>query len=278
MLPDPLFGSVHMYGIMVAVGVLACFAVLFRFGRKNRMPEKMLDFIFYTGIAAVALGFGAAAVCQSFYNWLEHPEYGFRFDGGITFIGGLAGGILCFLLSYAIFRKKLPARLWDGLPLMSCCVVIAHGFGRIGCFFAGCCYGKHTGTFLDVHFPEIPETVLPTQLYEAAFLFLLFALFAWMYLKKKSGLIFPVYLMSYGAFRFAIEFLRGDDRGTFIGALSPSQFWSAVMILAGAAAWFLVKKYPPTVAWPEPVPAPEATEMPAEPEANLSDSTDETEK
>ncbi len=244
MLPNALFLNVHMYGIMIAVGILFAFGVLFLYGKKTSVEAKFLDFIFYNGVISILAGFGFAALFQSIYNYIENPSAGFHFGQGITFIGGFIGGAVCFLGIYYFKRKKYDNGLSDVLSLLPCCIVIAHGFGRIGCFFAGCCYGKETDSFLGVKFPGFPNPVHPTQLYEAAFLFLLFALFSYLLLKKKYKYNLPLYLILYGVFRFLIEFIRGDDRGKFIGIFSPSQFWSVLMTAGGIVLYvILMKKY-----------------------------------
>ena len=74
MLPDPIFWNVHMYGVMIAVGVLCCFVMLFVYSKMLRVNEKFIDFVYYNAIVAIALGFGAATLFQSFYNYLENPE------------------------------------------------------------------------------------------------------------------------------------------------------------------------------------------------------------
>ncbi len=245
MLPNAIFGIFHMYGIMIAVGILACFLFLFYYGKKRNLDSGFIDFVFYAAIGAIAFGFFTAALFQAVYNYIEDPEAGFKlFGGGITFIGGLIGGIVAFLALYFIFRKKLKGRVLDILSFAPCCITIAHAFGRIGCFCAGCCYGKATDSWLGVVFkaagtPNYP--VHPTQLYEAIFLFLLCAIIFLLVMKWdfKHGL--SVYLITYGAFRFGIEYLRADDRGSFIGSISPSQFWSILMIVGGIAMIFVVQ-------------------------------------
>ena len=230
-----------MYGLMIAVGILACFWVLFRFGKKRKIEERFIDFVFYNAIVAIALGFGSAALFQATYNYIENPSAGFNFDSGITFIGGLIGGIASFLVGYAIFRKRYKARLVDIISIAPCCILIAHAFGRVGCFFAGCCYGKPTDSFLGVQFPGLPHKVHATQLYEAIFLFALFTLCYLLYWKKNFKHNLSLYLVAYGIFRFLIEFLRGDDRGQLLGVISPSQFWSILMVVAGVGVYFLLE-------------------------------------
>lgn len=248
MLPDKIFGLFYMYGLMIAIGILACFGVIFYYGKKKGVEEKFTDFIFYNAIVSIVVGFGSAALFQATYDYIENPKAGFRLSGGITFIGGLIGGVACFLILYFIFRKRFKTRLYQVLSMPPCAILIAHAFGRVGCFFAGCCYGKETDGFFGVQFPDLPHPVHPTQLYEAVFLFILFAICFYLLIKKDFKHNMSVYLIAYGIFRFCIEFLRDDDRGALVGGISPSQFWSLLMIAAGVGVFFLVrylyKKHP----------------------------------
>jgi len=233
MLPDPIFLNVHMYGVMIAVGLGIAFLVLTLFGKRIGLHEKFSDFIFYNAMASIMIGFGSAALFQAIYDYIENPAAGFSFNGGITFIGGLIGGAGFFLLVYIILRKRLTGRLIDMLSMAPCVITVAHAFGRIGCFFAGCCYGKETDSIFGVQFPHLFHKVHPTQLYEAVFLFVLFIVCSLLLLKWKFQYNMSVYLIAYGAFRFVLEFFRGDDRGAFLGIISPSQFWSLLMIVLG---------------------------------------------
>ncbi len=256
MYPNKIFGLFHLYGLMIAVGILACFLILFWYGKRKKLQESFVDFVFYLAIAAIAVGFGSAALFQATYDYIQNPSEGFQW-GGITFIGGLIGGIGCFVGLYFIFRKKYEARLVDIISFLPCCILIAHAFGRVGCFFAGCCYGEPTNSFFGVSFPKGSDAawvypdinsetgrslpVHPTQLYEAVFLFALFAICFLLVVKKDFKHNLSLYLIVYGIFRFCLEFLRGDDRGELLGFLSPSQFWSLCMVLAGVGVYFLLE-------------------------------------
>ena len=231
-----------MYGVMIGIGLLLCFLVLFKFFKVKGIQQEFTDFVFYNGVVSIAVGFGAAAVFQALYNYIENPEAGFHFTGGITFIGGLIGGAACFLIIYFIFRKKYTSRLIDVLSIIPSCILIAHGFGRIGCFFAGCCHGIETDSFLGVKFPELENPVYPTQLYEAIFLFIMFAICSYLVIKKDYKHNLSLYLITYGIFRFLIEFIRGDERGEFLKIMSPSQFWSVLMVILGVALFFILEK------------------------------------
>ncbi len=249
MYPDKLIEglNVNLYGIMIAIGLLACFGVLFYYSKRIGNDSRFTDFIFYDGVFSIAFGFFSAALFQAFYNYLDNPELGFRFGSGITFIGGLIGGALSFLIVYFIFRKHTHGKLTDILGIAPCCILIAHAFGRLGCLFAGCCHGEYLGTepvFGGIYMKPGNSAAgyyVPIQLYEALFLFILFGVCSFLLLKKDFKHNLSLYLIFYGIFRFVNEFFRDDKRGQFIGNLSPSQFWSIVMIIAGIGVFFLLE-------------------------------------
>ena len=241
MMPDPIFLNIHIYGIMIAIGILCAFVTLFAVAKKKSIDGKFTDLVFYNGLVSIAVGFGSAAVFQAVYDYIEDPSAGFHFNGGLTFIGGLIGGVICFLLIYAFYRRKYTARLYQVISILPCSILIAHAFGRVGCFFAGCCYGKETDSLLGVQFPDLPNPVHPTQLYEAAFLFVMFAICLYLVIKKDFKHNLSIYLITYGIFRFFLEYVRDDHRGAFVGAISPSQFWSLLMVVAGVVVFFIVR-------------------------------------
>ena len=123
-------------------------------------------------------------------------------------------------------------------------VALAQGFGRIGCFLAGCCYGRETTAAWGITFPAdsmAPAGIklIPTQLLSAAGDFLIAAILIWiahrfLYQQKKliTGDIGSIYLLLYGIGRFLIEFLRNDYRGA-VGFLSTSQFISVFIVALG---------------------------------------------
>ncbi len=242
MYPDKIFGLFHLYGLMIGVGLLACFGLLFLYGKYKKVETNFIDFIFYNAVLAVILGFGSAALFQATYNFIENPKAGFKF-GGITFIGGLIGGIVSFLVVYAIFRKRYKTRLVDIISFCPCCILIAHAFGRVGCLFAGCCHGPETDAWYGIYMHTSAfgyAKVVPTQLFEALFLFALCGVCFALVWKWKFKHNLSLYLICYGIFRFLLEFWRADDRGQLFGLISPSQFWSIVMVIAGVGVYFLL--------------------------------------
>lgn len=256
MYPHELFWGISLYGVFVAIGIVVCIIALRVYGKKIGIDPKFLDFVELNAYIAIAIGFIAAAAWQGLYDYLSNPEMGFKLTNGTTFLGGLMGGTISFLIGYWLFgRKKYNSKLIDVLPIIPCCILVAHGFGRIGCFSAGCCYGKPTDSWLGMVFPEGSPSyyaygpgvaVYPTQLFEAIFLFLMFGLTSYLLLKKKFKYNISVYLLGYGIFRFFIEFIRDDDRGQFIGQLSPSQFWSIMMVISSVVVFFLIRKFSST--------------------------------
>lgn len=264
--PQPLFSigplKVYPYGLCMAFGIIACFGFLMFTMWKKKFNEEATDKILIIGIFGTGFGIFCAMLFQSVYNYIANPSGGFHLDG-MTFIGGLIGGVLSFLGVYWLYiyviaprtkikflQNNMNATLTDALPFIPIGIAIAHAFGRLGCFFGGCCYGKVTdgswGLYCAGSYNQytgaysVGPQVVPLQLFEMAFLIILGVVMAVLYFKFKFNYNFGLYAVAYGIWRFGIEFARGDDRGQFIGtSLSPSQFWSIIMVLVGIGYFFL---------------------------------------
>ena len=196
-------------------------------GDENLFAIEML-------ILSLAAAFPAAMLLDSVFKWIESGKFAF---GGATFFGGLICALVLFPCLLRL-KKNRQVSLWSRLNDLAPCIPAGHCLGRIGCFLGGCCYGKPTESGIGVVFPagSIPfeqygsQPLHPVQLYEAVFLILLFL--GLLFFAK--GYAFPLYLIGYGAGRFLLEFLRGDDRGSFLPGLSPAQAISLLLIAAGA--------------------------------------------
>ncbi len=251
--------GVTLYGVCIAVGILCCISVLYLYTRKKKVPEKIQDYTFFIAIVAIAFGFLAAKFYQAVYNWLEDGVFNF-YSAGITVMGGLIGGagmflILYFSLGNLVFKGKEKGwhkKYFNDIFLIApICIVIAHAFGRIGCLMAGCCHGAYLGktyTFGGIFMNPsdgVAGYYVPTQLYEALFLFALFAVLSVLYF-KRCNLIMSIYLISYAVWRMFIEFFRTDDRGAIILGLAPSQWQSIVFVVLGLAiiVFYKYKKIP----------------------------------
>ncbi|MCR5348664.1 MAG: prolipoprotein diacylglyceryl transferase [Bacilli bacterium] len=239
-----LFGFIDSYSLMLFLGValaVAVFEIYFRIHlRENRR-------IFYlelcVGIALI-LGIAGAYLMQNLYNFVENPA-SFTWSWSLTFYGGALFGAGGFLLTYFLYsRKKYPGSIWLVLRIFPACICGAHALGRIGCFLEGCCYGKPTDAWYGVQFATTATKVIPTNLFEAMFLFVLFGLFLFLAFRYDSDFSVSTYMMAYGAFRFAIEFFRDDHRGAWIPGLTPSQFWSILLFVGGVGLliFFLIRR------------------------------------
>ena len=269
MYPDPLFkiGSqgVYAYGICMAVGIIACFGFLLFTMWYKKFNEEATDKILLIGLFGTGFGIFAAMLFQSVYNYIANPSGGFHL-GGMTFIGGLIGGVASFLGVWNLYvyviaprakvkflKNNMNASLSDALPIIPIGICIAHAFGRLGCFFGGCCFGCPTDAWYGLPCADATVkidgvmtnlrgvNVVPTQLFEMFFLLALAGVMALLYFKFKLNYNFAVYAVAYGIWRFIIEYFRCEDRGElFPGAqLYPSQIWSIVMVLAGVGYVFL---------------------------------------
>jgi phosphatidylglycerol:prolipoprotein diacylglycerol transferase len=190
------------------------------------------------GAASIVVGILNAVLFQNPYDFIQSPST-YKWTWAMTFYGGLIGGVGFFLLLYFLWvRKKWGPCMEHLFSIAPACIAVAHAFGRIGCFLDGCCYGIESDAWYALKFPDLPNKVLPTQLWEAIFLFFLFGVLLALALLKKGRFNFTIYMIAYGIWRFTIEFWRGDHRGSLIPGLSPSQFWSIILIAGGIA--FLV--------------------------------------
>lgn len=223
-----------MYGLMILVGIICCFVVLHLFSKRMGVNKQAVSFYEILALLSIVVGFLSAALFQGVYNVIDGRDF---FDGGITFLGGLIGGAATFILiSLYGSNKTIKAELPKILLIAPMCISIAHAFGRVGCYFAGCCYGlpsEKYGVVFTAH--AEPISVLPTNMYEAIFLFILFGALLTLTLLKKENFNMIVYLISYGIFRFVLEFFRADERGQLLFFITPSQTWSLLMVVLGVA-------------------------------------------
>lgn len=233
-----------LYPILMVVGILLSLVCLELFFKKNKLKKgTSTDYELVLTFASAA-GVVFAVLFQNLYDFIEKPE-SYQFTWKMTFFGGLIGGIFTFFLLYFLFiRRKHPRTLPYLLTVAGGAIPLAHAFGRVGCVLAGCCYGKPVDSsspwyWMGMKFVTTDTKVIPTNLIEAVFLFLLAAVLLALAFRKNLRLTFPLYAICYGLFRFLIEFLRGDDRGAFFLSLSPSQFWAILLFLFGVS-YFVV--------------------------------------
>ena len=229
--------------VMIILGVIAASVIFFIYLSKNGVEKKSFLDLSIVIIVTVIVGIIFAILVENVYEAIKASIHGIspHWTWAMTFYGGLVFGIPAFILTYRFYYlRNNPPIFKKILVIAPGCVAVGHGFGRIGCFLSGCCYGIHTGTSLDINFPGIGEH-LPTQLIEMTFLFILGALLLVFAFKHYTNYTAVIYLFAYSIFRFVIEFFRGDERGQLAG-LSPSQYWCIVLFLGAGLLLYLYKK------------------------------------
>jgi phosphatidylglycerol:prolipoprotein diacylglycerol transferase len=237
--------TLHTYGVLMATALLVALWVAARQARRAGLdPARVTDLGIYALIAGL-VGGKLALLLIDWRTYLERPrELLALLQSAGVFYGGFVLALVLTL--WYVRRARLP--LWPTLDVLAPAVAIGQAIGRVGCFFAGCCYGRPwTGpwavTFRDVYATRQVGTPVdiplhPTQLYESAGTLLLFLALIWLAPRKKfHGMVILTYAAGYASLRFVIEFYRGDAiRGSlFHGALSTSQF-VALLVLIGCVA------------------------------------------
>lgn len=229
--------TLRTYGLFVALGMFVALQYVLRKAKKAGIPEESILDIGLYAIVAGLVGGRLAYVALNFRYYSGNFWEIFRvWEGGMVFFGGLILGALAVIL---YVRKHPKLRLWALADIIAPAIALGHVFGRIGCFFAGCCYGKETTLPWAVKFTNegalAPLNVClhPTQLYESAGSLAVFFFIDWYNRRKHAeGRAFWLYLFLYGMLRFHVEFLRGDERGGFVLGMSPGQMVSLLLILA----------------------------------------------
>ncbi len=227
-----------LYPILIALSILIDRILIEVYFRKNRLGKNNAIAFELNLVIAAFRGVIGGILRQNLYDFIENPK-NYRFTWARTFFGGLLFGAGSFLIGYfLIIRKKYPQSLSPILTLAGACIPLSHGIGRIGCVLDGCCYGKEIPSsspfyLMGIKFNTTSTKVYPTNLFESVFLLLLASILLYLAFKKHSQYTLPIYRISYGIFRFLIEFLRGDHRGSFIPGISPSQFWAILLLIGG---------------------------------------------
>jgi phosphatidylglycerol---prolipoprotein diacylglyceryl transferase len=245
---------IHTYGFLLAAAFLAALSVSARAARRQQVdPAKIYDLGLYIAISAL-VGSKTLLLFTELGYYLDHPKEIFSLatlrSGGVYY----GGFILAVIVGVAMARRhKLP--VWRVADCAAPGIALGQSIGRMGCFAAGCCYGKQTASLFGVTFtnPYSHETVgvplmvslHPVQIYESlASLILFFILWEWIKRKQFDGQVFILYLVLYSCTRFVIEFFRGDvERGFVLGGLlSTSQSISLMLIIAAAVLFFYLKR------------------------------------
>ncbi|HZS46853.1 MAG TPA: prolipoprotein diacylglyceryl transferase [Blastocatellia bacterium] len=262
------------YGLMMAIAFIVGLYVT---SLQARNDERLRARVYDLGLYVLIFGLIASKILMVVTEWSDfrdNPSLLWSLDffrSGGVFYGGFLGGLLAAIF----FINRWGLSWWGTMDAFAPGLAIGHMFGRIGCFSAGCCWGKPTASAIGMHFSErghdltgVPTTVaelgsvaqrteweqklgsitapvhlIPTQLIEAISLFVIFITLIWMAKRKPfSGQIVLFYALMYAVARFTIEFWRDDPRGG-IWFLSTSQFIALFVAIFSIALLFYKRRH-----------------------------------
>ncbi len=212
--------TIYTYGFFLALA----FSITIVFSRHRAQkagedPEQVMDLFFYIIVSGI-IGARLFYVATTPKVFLADPIEIFKiWNGGLVFFGGFIGAMLTSL----VYMKKKKMNAWKILDIAGPTLALGHSVARLGCFFAGCCYGKECHlpwavTFNNQHsLAPIGIALHPTQIYSSINLFIIFCLLMVISRYKKfDGQLFWIYILLYGLTRSIVETLRGDPRGNFV--------------------------------------------------------------
>ncbi|MCU7496524.1 MAG: prolipoprotein diacylglyceryl transferase [Ignavibacteria bacterium] len=242
MLPSIVIGNtvINTYSLSLMIAILSGLLIAYKECKRLNLPVYHFPPTAFFGVVSGIIGAKIFEII--FYEWndfIRSPLSSLLSGGGWMYYGaeivGILGGV-----TYLVIRR-IP--VLSPLDVTAFAFMLAHAFGRVGCFLSGCCYGLETTCFTGVTFPGHHIKVHPTQLYESIPLLLGFTIF-W-FLRKKfvvPGTIFASYLVFYSILRFSVEFYRYDAYRFGFLSLSPSQYIAAVLFIAGLVAFPIILK------------------------------------
>lgn len=226
--------TIYGYGLMIALGILAAIGMAEVRAKRHGLDS---DRVFSLALWVLAGGWISARLL--YYITILGEICGdlsllWDFRTGYVVYGGMIGGALA---GFLCCKKRRLRFEWCDLLMPS--VALAQSFSRIGCFLAGCCYGREMDCPISIVFHHsgiAPNGVplFPTQLVSSGLDFFLCLMLLWTVGRSKvEGRIFALYLILYSASRFVIEFFRGDLLRGSVGGLSTSQWIALFVFTAG---------------------------------------------
>lgn len=227
--------QIPLYGVMFYIGIALAAIVAVNICKKRGLPAFE---IVYSAVYVMIGALLGSKLLFIIVSWDEIIKYDLSLiqviKGGFVFYGGLIGGALGLI----IYTRQFAMKLIDFVDVYATVLPLGHACGRVGCFFAGCCYGMEYDGFLSHTYTAsagltpLGIPLLPIQLIEAVCLLVLFAILLAVYFKsKKFGFVSKVYLVSYSILRFVLEFFRGDSERGKLFLLSTSQWVSILLVI-----------------------------------------------
>ncbi len=229
--------------------LLGLFVILHLAKKQGIDPDEMWNLCGLVILAGI-IGSKALYILTDWGYYSEHPREIFSL-GTLQAGGVFSGGLVLALLAAVWYLRKHKIRFLTAADLIAPGLALGHAVGRLGCFSAGCCYGRPTNEPWGVIFTnplanEITGTPLgvrlhPTQLYEMVAELINFGVLYWIATRKKfEGQVIGLYMIVYGIERYVIEFFRGDPgRGDVWGLMSGTQLISIGLVIVGGIIWMV---------------------------------------
>ncbi|MCR5273279.1 MAG: prolipoprotein diacylglyceryl transferase [Lachnospiraceae bacterium] len=233
--------TIHMYGLMIALGFIAAYIMTSKRAKNNGLDDDVIWGIFIGALVGGLLGTKILYYIVSIPDIINDISILWDFKNGYVVYGGIIGGVIA---AYFVCKRH-RVNFLEYFDLTMPAVSLGQAFGRLGCTFAGCCYGRETDciahiTYESSSFAPNGVALIPTQLISSAGnLLIMILLLIFSRKNDKEGRVGALYFILYGIGRFGVEFLRNDYRGS-IGVLSTSQFISCILVVVGILAfiWF----------------------------------------
>ncbi len=242
--------TITWYGLFVAAGFwLGSWTAARRAPRVGVSPDTVWDLLWVlilAGIVGARMLYVATYWERDFQNQ-PFSEVFMVHHGGLVFHGGF---LLAAVSAFAWCAwRRIPG--WRMADILAPSLAIGHALGRIGCLLNGCCYGQRCELPWAIRYPAsygLPDARLhPTQLYEALLGLALAGLLAWVFRRRRfEGQVFALYLMLYALLRAFVELYRGDYPVAALtgGVVTPAQWVSAGLLLAGIVVYLLRRRTP----------------------------------
>lgn len=235
--------TIQGYGTMIALGIAAAIFLAIYRGRKREMNTDVIFDIAIYGIIGGVIGGKLLYIITELPYIVKNP--GILKDmltAGFVLYGAILGGALG---AYIFLRSKAMSFI-KYFDLAAPSIALAQGFGRIGCFLAGCCYGKpydgpFSVVFTNSNYAPLGVHIHPTQIYSSIGDFVIcIILLIFASRPKRDGQVGGLYMILYSVGRFFIEYLRDDPRGN-VGIFSTSQFICFFILTGGIIVYMLEK-------------------------------------
>lgn len=235
--------SIKGYGFMISLGIAAAILLANYRGRKKEMDTDVIIDIAIYGIIGGVIGGKLLYILTELPYIIKNPVVlRDMLSGGFVLYGAIIGGAL----GAYIFLKRKNMSFIKYFDLVAPSIALAQSFGRIGCFLAGCCYGKPTDgpfgvVFKNSGYAPANIHIHPTQIYSSiGDLAICLILIFFASKPRKDGQVGGLYMILYSIGRFFMEFLRDDPRGN-VGIFSTSQFICIFILISGIIVYMIEK-------------------------------------